>query len=75
MNGEPMNVIVRDGKPAMIRIRKRSLRVREVLDVRPMDEGWRRRVASGLYFLLEFDGGMRLTVFHDPERGGWYRYA
>jgi hypothetical protein len=75
MNGQPMNVIVRDGKPAMIRIKRQSLRVKEVLDVRPADAGWRRSGAAGLYFLLEFDGGMRLTVFHDPERNGWYRPA
>jgi hypothetical protein len=70
-----MNVVVRDGKPAMIRIKRRSLRVKEVLDIRPVDEGWHRRGATGLCFLLEFDGGMRLTVFHDPEKNGWYRPA
>jgi hypothetical protein len=41
----------------------------------PMDEGWRRRTATGLCFLLEFDGGRRLTIFHDPERNVWYRHA
>jgi hypothetical protein len=70
-----MNVVVRDGKPAMIRIKRRSLRVKEVLDVHPMDDEWRGRGTTGLYFLLEFDGGMRLTVFHDPEKNGWYRPA
>jgi hypothetical protein len=26
-----------------------------------------------LYFLLEFESGMRLTVFHDLEKDSWYR--
>jgi hypothetical protein len=70
-----MNVVIRDGKPAMIRTKRRSLRVREVLDVWRMDEEWKQGTTTGLYFLLEFDSGMRLTLFYDREKGGWYRQS
>ena len=70
---EPMEVIVRDGKPAMVRIKKRPLRVKEILNIWRTDEEWWKKAITRLYFLLEFESGMRLTVFHDLEKGGWYR--
>ncbi len=70
---EPAEVTVRDGKPVMVRIKRRRLRVTEVINIWRIDEEWWRRSISRFYFLLEVEGGMRLTLFHDLENGGWYR--
>jgi hypothetical protein len=70
---QPMDVVVRDGKPAMVRIRRRPLRIKEVLNIWRIDEEWCRKAVTRLYFLLEFESGMRLTVFHDLEKDSWYR--
>ena len=70
---EPAEVIVRDGKPAMVRIKRKQLPVKDVLNVWRIDEDWWRKEISRLYFLLEVESGARVTVFHDLESGGWYR--
>ena len=70
---EPVEVTVRDGKPVMVRIKRRRLRVTEVINIWRIDEEWWRKSISRFYFLLEVEGGMRVTLFHDLENGGWYR--
>lgn len=70
---EPIEVTVRDGKPVMVRIKRRRLPVIEVVNVWRIDEEWWRKAISRLYFLLEVEGGMRITLFHDLESRGWYR--
>jgi hypothetical protein len=70
---EPMEVTVRDGKPVVVRIKRRRLRVNEVLNIWRVDEEWWRKTISRLYFLLEMEGGSRVTLFHDLESDGWYR--
>jgi hypothetical protein len=70
---EPMEVTVRDGKPVVVRIKRRRLRVNEVLNIWRIDEEWWRKTISRLYFLLEMEGGSRVTLFHDLESDGWYR--
>ncbi len=70
---EPIEVTVRDGRPVMVRIKRRRLRITEVINIWRVDEEWWRRSISRFYFLLEVEGGMRVTLFHDLENGGWYR--
>ncbi len=70
---EPIDVTVRDGKPVMVRIKKRRLLVKEIINVWRIDEEWWRTPISRFYFLLEMESGMRVTLFHDLEDGGWYR--
>jgi hypothetical protein len=70
---EPLDVTVRDGKPAMLRIKRRRVPVKEILNVWRIDEEWWRKAISRLYFLLEVESGARVTVFHDLESGEWYR--
>ena len=70
---QALDVIVRDGRPAAVRLKKRSLKVSEVANTWRIDEEWWRKPISRLYFLLELENGMRLTVFLDLEQGGWYR--
>jgi hypothetical protein len=70
---EPIEVTVRGGKPVMVRIKRRRLLIIEVINVWRIDEEWWRKAFSRLYFLLEVEGGMRITLFHDLENGGWYR--
>ena len=70
---EALEVIVRDGKPVMVRVKKRHLRVSEVVNTWRIDEEWWRKPISRLYFLLDLENGKRLTVFQDLEHGGWYR--
>ena len=70
---QALEVTVRDGRPAAVRLKKRSLKVSEVANTWRIDEEWWRKPISRLYFLLDLENGMRLTVFLDLEQGGWYR--
>jgi len=70
---QALDVTVRDGKPAAIRLKKRSIRVSGIANTWRIDEEWWRKPISRLYFLLALENGMRLTVFLDLEQGGWYR--
>ncbi len=70
---EPVEVVVRDGKPVMVQIKKGRIRVNGIINVWRIDEEWWRKPVSRLYFLLELESGARLAVFHDLENGGWYR--
>jgi len=68
---EPISVVARDGLPVMVQVRKRNLRVREIMNTWRIEEEWWRAPISRLYFLLELENGMRLTLF--VENGNWYR--
>jgi hypothetical protein len=72
---EPIQVVTPgpDRKPVSVLVKKRRLSVSRVLNIWRIDEEWWRKPISRLYFLLELQNGMRLTVFHDLEQGGWYR--
>ena len=70
---EPLDVVVRSGKPVALKVKKRRLQVTRIVNIWRIDEEWWRRLISRLYFLLELEGGARCTVFHDLENGGWYR--
>jgi hypothetical protein len=70
---EAVEVVSREGVPVAVTIKKRRLPVREVLNTWRIDEEWWRAPISRLYFLLQFDNGIRATVFHDLEGNRWYR--
>jgi len=70
---QALEVIVRDGRPAAVRLKKRSLKVSEVANTWRIDEEWWRKPISRLYYLLEFTTGSRFTVFQDLITGQWYR--
>jgi len=70
---QAVEVIVRDGKPAAIRLKKRSLKVSGIANTWRIDEEWWRKPISRLYFLLDLENGMRLTVFLDLNQGAWYQ--
>ena len=67
---QALEVAVRDGRPVAVRLKKRSLKVSEVANTWRIDEEWWRKPISRLYFLLDLENGMRLTVFLDLEAGG-----
>ena len=68
---EPISVVARDGLPVMAQVRKRNLRVREIMNTWRIEEEWWRVPISRLYFFLELENGTRLTLF--VENGNWYR--
>jgi hypothetical protein len=70
---EPVEVIDRGGTPVAVTIKKRRLQVKEIANIWRIDEEWWRKTISRLYFLLELENGMRLTIFHDLQDGNWYR--
>jgi hypothetical protein len=70
---EQVAVVARDGKPVVVQVKERRQRVRGVINTWRIDEEWWRKLISRLYFLLELESGIRLTVFQDLESGGWYR--
>jgi hypothetical protein len=48
-------------------------RVRRVHDRwRVVDEWWRERSVERLYHLVELDGGLRLTLYHDLADDAWF---
>ena len=63
--------VARDGLPVMVQVRKRNLRVREIMNTWRIEEEWWREPISRLYFFLELENGARLTLF--IENGNWYR--
>ncbi len=70
---EALEVIERDGKPVTVRVKKQRLKVSGIVNTWRIDEEWWRKPISRLYFLLALENGMRLTVFLDLKKGGWYR--
>ncbi len=72
---ETVTVMSREGLPVAVTIKKRCLPVREILNTWRIDEEWWRTPITRLYFLLQFDNGIRATVFHDLEGNQWYRQA
>ena len=68
---EPIRVVARDGLPVMVQVRKRNLRVREIMNTWRIEEEWWRAPISRLYFFLELENGTRLTLF--VENVNWYR--
>ncbi|MGA2108896.1 MAG: hypothetical protein ABSH25_14775 [Syntrophorhabdales bacterium] len=47
--------------------------MKEVVNIRRIDEEWRRKPISRLYYDVEFMTGSRFTIFQDLVTGQWYR--
>jgi hypothetical protein len=70
---EPIEVITADGLPARVLFRRKLQRVRGILNLWRIDDGWWRTPAARLYYSLELEGGGRITIFHDLIHDTWYR--
>jgi hypothetical protein len=70
---EKIEVAAQEGKPFVVRLKKRPVLVKDVVNMWRIDEEWWRNPISRLYFLLELENGARLTVFRDLLGGVWYR--
>jgi len=62
-----------EGEPLVVFIKSRSHRVLSVRNIWRIDDEWWRQEISRLYFELELEGGMVVTLFHDLVSGKWYR--
>jgi hypothetical protein len=70
---ERIEVAAQDGRPFVVRLKKKPVLVKDVVNVWRIDEEWWRKPISRLYFSLELDNGARLTVFRDLLGGCWYK--
>jgi len=70
---EKIEIAAQEGKPFVVRLKKRPVLVKDVVNMWRIDEEWWRKPISRLYFLLELENGARLTVFRDLLGGTWYR--
>ncbi len=70
---EKIEVAAQEGRPFVVRLKKRAVLVKDVVNMWRIDEEWWRRPISRLYYSLELENGARLTVFNDLTGGGWYR--
>ena len=70
---EKIEIAAQEGKPFVVRLKKRPVLVKDVVNMWRIDEEWWRNPISRLYFLLELENGARLTVFCDLLKGTWYR--
>lgn len=71
---QPLEVACdREGAPLWIRLRGRRRPVAAVKDRWRLDDEWWRRPISRLYYLVELEGGVLLTLFRDLESGLWYQ--
>jgi len=60
------------GVPAAIIRKGARRRVLQAKDTWRIDDEWWRQEISRRYYLLELEGGIRLTVFQDILSGKWY---
>ena len=70
---EKIEVAAQEGSPFVVRLKKRPVLVKDIVNTWRIDEEWWRKPISRLYFLLELENGARLTVFRDLMKGTWYR--
>jgi|MudIll2142460700_1097286.scaffolds.fasta_scaffold118746_2 hypothetical protein len=70
---ERVEIAAQEGRPFVVRLKKRPVLVRDVVNMWRIDEAWWRRPVSRLYFQLEMDNDARITVFRDLLGGAWYR--
>ena len=68
-----VEVVVHDGRPAAIWLKRRRRRVVSIVNMWRIDEEWWRKPISRLYFLIELENSARITVFQDLVSGQWYR--
>ena len=60
------------GLPVAVLVRGRLRPVVAINDRWRIDDEWWRAEISRVYYALDLEGGMRLTVFHDRMTGAWY---
>ena len=60
------------GVPVAVTGKGRRRRVVQVMEAWRVDDEWWRQEVSRLYFRLELEGGIQLTVFQDLLSGKWY---
>jgi len=70
---EPIDVYTTDGLPVRVNFKKKIRKIREIADLWRIDDGWWSEPACRIYYVLELDGGSRVTVFHDLLHDKWYR--
>jgi hypothetical protein len=70
---ERIEVAAQEERPFVVRLKKRPVLVKDVVNVWRIDEEWWRKPISRLYFSLELENGARITVFRDLVAGTWYR--
>jgi hypothetical protein len=70
---EPIEVSAPEGTLRTVRVRKRLLQVKEIVNIWRIDDEWWRKPISRLYYLLEFTNGARFGVFQDLITRRWYR--
>lgn len=67
-----IQVTAKDGTPYTVIFKKRRLSVAAILNMWRIDEEWWRQAISRIYYQLELQNHVRLTVFHDLFTGAWY---
>lgn len=65
-------VTVKDGIPCVVAFKGSRLPVAAILNRWRVDEEWWRTAISRMYYKLELQNHVRLTVFHDLLTGAWY---
>jgi hypothetical protein len=70
---ELMEVILVDGCPSSVKLKKRLQKVKGIDNIWRIDDGWWRKPVVRLYYSLELESGSRVTLFHDLLNGQWYR--
>jgi hypothetical protein len=70
---ERILVVVKDGRPHAVILKRRRLLVADIVNIWRVDEEWWRKEISRMYYHLELQNHVRLTVFHDLGAGVWYR--
>lgn len=65
-----------DGRPALIKLGKRSIAVEEWHETwRIDDEWWRPKPVSRAYWRVSLEDGRVVDVYRDLAGGGWFRQA
>jgi hypothetical protein len=70
---EKIEIAAQEGRPFVVRLKRRPVLVKDVVNMWRIDEEWWRKPISRLYFSLELENGARITVFRDLVAGAWYR--
>lgn len=70
---ERMQVTVKDGRPHAVVFKRRRLLVTGIINMWRIDEEWWRKAISRMYYQLELQNHVRLTVFRDLHTDVWYR--
>ena len=61
------------GKPIAVRLGQAWKKITLIRNTWRLDDEWWGEEISRLYFKVELDGGMLITLFRDIAQGKWYR--